>query len=271
MNKKNINTREVQLLELEILKVLDKVCAEHSLRYYLAYGTLLGAVRHKGFIPWDDDIDLLMPRPDYEKLIGIMKKGALPQGYALGHIDDDSYIFPYAKIFKENTLVVEEKLKPPYRESMIWIDIFPMDGIPQSERIQRSIFLKTIALRKFLYTAIVDSRKVHGIEKIATVLLKPFSSLVGPHRIAKKIDRLSKKIGFAESPFSGNIAWGDGVFEKIDTASFLPSVPLTFEGEELPAPQNWNQHLQDLFGDYMQLPPEDKRESHLGEGCFIIS
>ncbi len=271
MEERKIGTREIQLIELDILKVFNAICRKHSIRYYLAYGTLLGAVRHQGFIPWDDDIDLLMPRPDYEKLTRLLREGVLPKGFSFGDLEDPSYIFPYLKIFKEQTRVVEKKHKPAFRTSPVWIDVFPMDGIPSSGISRRFTFSVTVALRKLLYTSIVDPKMVHGIEKLGTVILNPLTSLIGAHTIARWIDRFSRRKPFGQSVHSGNIAWGDGVFESVDTAAFTDPVSLNFEGEAFPAPRIYENHLKELFGDYMQLPPEDQRASHLGDDCFIIS
>lgn len=270
MTKKRIDLRELQMIEFEILSVFDSVCEEHGLTYYLAYGTLLGAVRHKGFIPWDDDIDLLMPRPDYEKLITLLSEGALPQEYSFGDLDDPSYIYPYMKIFKGNTSVLEKKLESPFNESLIWIDVFPMDGLPESPIKRAYTFMITQTLRNLLYTAIVRTDHLEGKERFGTILLKPVSRLIGPHRISLLIDRNARRYRYEKSNHAGNVVWAEGSKEAVDKTFFTPTVEILFEGKEFPAPERYQEHLHDQYGDYMQLPPEDQRASHLSSECYIL-
>ena len=129
--------RKVQLVQLDILDKVVDICNRHGIKYYLIGGTLIGAVRHKGFIPWDDDIDIAIPRKDYDKFIGIALK-ELKKPYKVVHYStDDTYRFYLLNIVNENATVIEKKVTPI--TSKVWIDILPIDGIPNN-KIKRFFF-----------------------------------------------------------------------------------------------------------------------------------
>lgn len=269
--KRRINLRELQLEELRILCVFDELCKEHNINYYLAYGTLLGAVRHKGFIPWDDDIDVMLPRPEYRKLQKIVSEGKLPQGYSYGDIDKKEYIYPFMKIYNENSYVKEDKLEDGSNESPIWIDVFPMDGLPSSKFKIKLIFFIHKAIRMFSYTAIVNSKKVDGLERVATILLKPLAKLIGSNNISRFRSYLATRFNYEKSTYIGNVLTGVGPSNAIEKEIYLPKKLLEFEDRTFPAPLNYERHLTDLYGNYMKLPPEENRKSHLNEECFLLS
>ena len=130
---------ELQKIELEILKYIDKVCKENNLTYFLAYGTLIGAIRHKGFIPWDDDVDIQMPRDDYNKLCDILKEEN-GRYKLLDHKEGLGYIYPFAKVIDSNTRLIETGLTETVNMG-VYIDIFPIDGTPNDFK-KRKKYLK---------------------------------------------------------------------------------------------------------------------------------
>src|SRR5690554_148839 len=111
MKKNKISNKKVQEVEFLILKTFDKFCETHNLIYSLGYGTLVRAVRHQGFIPWDDDIDVIMARPEFERLLELLKYARLPPEFSYGFLDNPNYIYPYLKIYYKNSVVVEHKLE----------------------------------------------------------------------------------------------------------------------------------------------------------------
>lgn len=269
MAVQQIDTKEVQQIELGLLRVFAQFCKDHDLTYYLAYGTLLGAIRHQGFIPWDDDIDVLMPRPDYDRLASLLHDETLPDGIGIGSLDDPTYIFPYMKFYFTNSKVIEKKFDTQHRQSPIWMDIFPMDGVPSGKINTFFRFFLTKVLRNFLYTAVVNPRYLSGMERVGTIVSKPFSQFVGPHRIARWIDRFARQYTFSDERMIGNVAWGEGTFEAIEKELFLPVMDSFFEGEPFSIPVCFDRHLRDLYGDYMELPPVEERKSHLGGECIV--
>ena len=129
----NSKLRKVQLTELEILEKIDEICKKNNINYFLIGGTLLGDVRHKGFIPWDDDIDIGMLREDYEKFINVcLKNGALGKDYYLHcNESDDDYFIPFIKVKKNNTTFAEKNIENINTHKGIFLDIFPYDNVPK--------------------------------------------------------------------------------------------------------------------------------------------
>lgn len=269
MENKNLSVREVQMLELEILKVFDTVCRTHGITYTLAYGTLLGAVRHKGFIPWDDDIDVIVPRPQYTQLIELIQNKSLPEGYSAGIPGESSYIYPYIKIYKENTHVIEKKHEKAYSSSRIWIDVFPMDGLPADRKKAERVLRYSRFLRDLLYSSIVKPSTVTGTKKIATILLKPITKLLGPTFFSKRIHTISQKWDYSSSSTVGNIAWGSGLREGIQKEDYEQTLSLEFEDGVFPAPVAFNKRLTSLYDEYMELPPLEMQKAHLGEAYLL--
>ena len=131
---------EVRKIQIERLQYLEKKCIENNLRYYLAYGTLLGAVRHKGYIPWDDDIDVVMPRADYEKFLNLMSKDT--HSYIkIVHLDNRKHFFgPYAMLINTQTGMSHNAVRQEYIDGLgVYIDIFPLDGRPEGEELSNML------------------------------------------------------------------------------------------------------------------------------------
>ena len=140
---KEMTHKEVKQLQLDILSSVHDFCDSNGLRYSLAGGTLLGAVRHKGFIPWDDDIDILMPRPDYELFIQkYQKEHHVVQNY----ITDKGYFFLFTKIYDDRTTIIEDRTK-----TGVCIDVFPVDGLPNKENSEKDTFFFLFIILNYLY------------------------------------------------------------------------------------------------------------------------
>lgn len=261
---RSIDLRELQLIELDILKKVASVCDAHAIRYYLAGGTLLGAVRHQGFIPWDDDIDLLMPRPDYERFIELLKSGVLKEGYTYASLEMPHHWYPFLKVYKYGTLAIENRYDKAHCQSMIWIDIFPMDGLPSSVKSIKRMYRFTKQLRNFLYAGIVEASCFPKSMRVGIALARPFSKLIGAHRIAKLIDWIARRYDFEKEKLVGGIVWGYGPQEAMVKADYVPYVDLPFEDSLFHCPACWDDYLHALYGQYWTLPPEEKRRIHTG-------
>lgn len=147
MKNKKLSSEEIKQIELNLLLKLDEICKKYKLRYYLCGGTLLGAVRHKGFIPWDDDIDVLMPREDFEKLLRL-EKAETRYGGKDCFLKSGNSIYPFIKLINTNTVLKEKYLSEEFTTG-IWIDIFPLDGMPDDEKLSQRNLRKLNFIRPY--------------------------------------------------------------------------------------------------------------------------
>ena len=258
-----LDLQEIHARELKMLKLFDKLCREKGLRYYMAGGTLLGAVRHGGFIPWDDDIDLLMPRPDYDRLQEIVRTQPLMPEYEFHSPELSNLYDPFCKIFDLSTRVDKDFQKDPF-DRYLWIDIFPMDGLPESMREVEKIYQKVHKLRKLLkFMKAKEGTGSSPIRAVIKPILKPFALLIfGKKRTVNKIEHIAKKYSFEESHYVGGVVFGYGPQERMEREKYVEQVPMMFEDCLSFAPGSYDYDLKSLFGDYMQLRPEEKRKVH---------
>ena len=255
--------RNLQLTQVEMLDEIARICEIHKLQYFLIGGTLLGAIRHKGFIPWDDDLDIAMPRKDYNKFREICKNDLNDQ-YYLHSIDmDPKYWVSFIKLLKKNTIFEPEQDKTidtPYKG--VYVDIFPLDNANKERSIFQDIQAKICkGLTSFQYRR----RKATMITKtpLGIKILYPFLSLFSVKTISKIIDKIMQLNKNDNSPYFINIASFINVHKHtILKEKYLPSVKMEFEGKLYNVPRDYDYVLNRLYGDYMTLPPENKRVTH---------
>ena len=251
---------EIKKIELKILKEFDYFCKENNLRYYLAGGTLLGAIRHKGFIPWDDDIDVCMPREDYKILIKNFSdtKNIKLKSNLLGNFDR-----PFTKLVDVNT-IIDSKFDASENNKHLWIDIFPVDGLSENLKEVKKAYEKCSFYRTVLILA--DAKLGEGkttFRKYSKYILKPLAKLYGKERCIKKIEEIAASNQYESSKYVGIVTYGlYGVGERMLKSEFEKSVEVEFEGYKFPAFSCWDSYLTGLYRDYMQLPPIEKRKTH---------
>ena len=261
-----ISVEELRNSQLEMLKVFVDFCEKNDVRYYLAGGTLLGAVRHKGFIPWDDDIDVSVPRPDCEKMQRI-SKGRLGK-YVLQKPDASCPYHAESWRMYDTSVVIESSLggtskKPVYIHA--FIDIFPIEGLPDSIQETKKHYQKLLPDRKLInctmgslwYGKTFKSKLFH-------LTMRPVAKLIGYKRLYNNIQKEVKKYSFDDSRYIGVMtAPVHTLEERMVKSEYVPQVKVIFENMELNAPQNYDTYLTQLYGEnYMEMPPEDKRVSH---------
>ena len=261
---------DVQKCELNILKYFHDFCVKHDLKYFLASGTLLGAIRHKGFIPWDDDIDVFMPRADYDKLHEIAKKEMNVEGnkyFLQSYETDPNYPYNFMKIRDNDTTFVEKNFKFVNMNQGVWIDIFPLDGLSSDEKIAKK------RLRKFHYTWLIFYLSyfkllIHKIrlrrpitDFLANVLGYLFYFYNYKNKQNRRIDRITTKYKYEESTYVSSAQ--DLIKCKIFKREFFDELELhEFEGEQFYIPKRYDEYLTEMYGDYMKLPPVDKQIGH---------
>lgn len=257
---KRLNIKQIKNIELDILIKFSDFAKENNLKFYLAGGTLLGAIRHKGFIPWDDDIDICMPRADYNKLLVLMNDN---DKFLLLSNEKNNHNAPYSKIINNKTLV-KARFADKEKVNGLWIDIFPVDGLPENIAEVKQIYDSCNFYRTLL---ILCSAKIGEgktvFRKYSKYILKPLANIYGKQRCIDKIEQIAAKYPYETSKYVGIITWGlYGVGERMLKSEFEKVVEVVFEGHKFPAFSCWDSYLKGLYGDYMQLPPVEKRKTH---------
>jgi len=265
---KPIDTQEAKQLMTELLRSFHDFCETHELRYYIAYGTLIGAVRHGGFIPWDDDIDVVMPRPDYEKFIELTRNGMGKDRLVESMKTKKDYIYPFAKLIDPRTRIIEEFYNA---DTGIYIDIFPIDGLPQNEADIKAHYQKMDKLRKLHSLAYQeelswDNPIKHALLKTVAFVMRRF----GRKFILNRIDQFAQTYDFDHSDMMGLQVWGYGSRAATSKTEGLPVTMMKFETLSVKAPANYDAWLTQVYGDYMTPPPENKRASTHGTQRFWL-
>lgn len=257
----------------ELLKVLvrfDTFCKEHEVRYSLAGGTLLGAVRHKGFIPWDDDIDLNVPRPDWDRLVSMRDELKHDTGLeVIPFFGSDIDATPFIKVIDSHIAVQSESEREP---SYLWVDVFPVDGLPESLQKTKRVYKQALFIRKSLAIAVSTAESGHSApRRIFKKAMGPVLRAVNAQRfLGAKLDSFSRKIPFGSTPYVGGVAWGMyGAGERVSLGGFERLVSLEFEGFAFSCMSCWDEYLTGLYGDYMQLPPVEKRATHEMRAWYV--
>ena len=261
---KALTLQEIQKTELELLLKYDAVCREKGLRYSLGGGTLLGAIRHRGFIPWDDDIDVMMPRPDYEAFLQICRTEAVP--FRLVTYETvEGYYGLFAKIWDPATVIQDEVMDVPY-EIGVNMDVFPIDGLGASEREALKIFKKTAWNREML-NAVLWKRYFRS--KTHSILVEPIrltmfvlSRFTDPKKLLRQVDEENLKHPFEDAAYAGCVCGSYREQEIMTKETFENYIDTEYEGHSLKAIRNYDEYLTKHYGDYMQLPPEEKRQTH---------
>ena len=255
MEKQLLSLNQIKKIELDILIAFTKFCDDHNLRYFLAYGSLLGAVRHGGFIPWDDDIDVVMMRSDYMKLNDLLCHESIREDLEWVSIQNGKWDEPFGKLVNKNTIIKLERTN-----SSIWIDIFPLDFYDK-KLFKKNIFMRRVHIAKT--TNHFDFSK-KGIVKF---LLKNIYFWKSLKSISEDIELRSKS-----APHSDKIAhmvWASDNRDVHDKVMFSSCSTVTFEGLSFKTVANIDLYLKTIYGNYMELPPVSARKTHEITGFWI--
>ncbi len=254
---------EVQGKLLDMLVWFDRYCTENHLRYYAVGGTMLGAARHEGFIPWDDDADVGMPRKDYERLARLMGSEN-HDGYILEteYSEDPGFCYPFAKLYDTSTTLIEHVSTGLKRG--LFLDIFPLDGLGNAERPDLRWFRKIKHRNQFFLARVCAVRKGRSfLKNLAVVLAKVLPDRLAENRALRiRISEMCRKYDFDRSEWAGSLLGNWWEKEIMPRKTFGEPKEYRFEGHRIFGVENAEEYLTAIYGDWRTLPPEDKRVTH---------
>ncbi len=263
---KELSLREIQLGELEILKRLDGVCREQGLRYFLFGGTMIGAVRHQGFIPWDDDIDIAMPRKDYDRLLAWWQEHAA-QEEPLRMITIDTnpdYVYAIARLSDVRYRVDYEGVKD-YGLGL-FVDIYPFDGCGNSQEEAEPILRAALQDARMTLLTAVDyfsaSRSGGALRTAAKFAGYLWARLHGSRYYIRRLIKRAKAHPYEQSDYVGCTIWDPNFLYIYRREDLEELIDVPFEDGVFPIPAAYDRVLRHSYGDYMQLPPEEDRVGH---------
>ena len=259
--KKITKLNELKQIELEMLKTIHNICEENNLTYFLGYGTLLGAIRHQGFIPWDDDIDIMMPRPDYDILCKNFKELFENTDLQLA-INDKNHIYyprPFAKIINSKTILKETNYDDN-NEIGVFIDVFFIDGTPKNKIIKKIHQTRCNFYRKLYYASILKK----GVCKNKFMqIVSTIAHHLNKDKLLNKIDKICRYYDYNESQIVSNVLQ---MKNSEINKKWLTKKLIKFEGIDAYIPCGYDNILSDIYGDYMTPPPIEKQKpTHLSE------
>ena len=253
--------REIQQMELGIMEYIHEICQKIGVKYFLAYGSLIGAVRHKGFIPWDDDMDICMLREDYEKLQDYLISNPDERYEVMSYKNNLNYVYPFMKVQDNQTYLLEEDVRIDSNMG-IYVDIFPVDGYEDDSVFKDKMtrLIKKRQLSCYTFKGITNTKSLlNSLIRYISVIVFYFTNT---NKYIRGIDELAKSrkvLDYEEVDYliykdMNKPVWRREWLEQVTTG--------TFEGKEFMIPKNYHEILTSDYGDYMQLPPVELRFSH---------
>ena len=241
--------------QLEILREIDRVCKLHNISYFLDSGSALGAIRHQGFIPWDDDIDIAMLREEYDRFCEIAPKALNDNFFFQSILTDRFYNKLHVKIRKNNTKFIEKLGGNPNMHNGIFVDIVPFDKVP-SRFAKIFSWLAFTYQRMFVYRYEKDSLKPNAVKNFLSELFTGKNTLKRYNRICKLFSTMKCDYSYVafDYPDYQRFVFPANIFSNI--------VNVTFEGLPYPVVKGYDDYLRIMYGDYMKLPPEEDRRTH---------
>lgn len=254
--KSLISINEVRKIQLDILSFVDEVMKKNGISYWLNAGTLLGCVRHKGYIPWDDDIDICMLRNDYERFAELINN---ENSYykVLDMHKTDGYYYLFSKVVDTRTHIIEKDLKE-ISEMGIYIDVFPLDYLPSNNRKRRSIINKVFRLRAIIYYSLLNKNQVKKAS-ISTKIKYLFSVIYGNKKAMRKANNYCNRINRMNGYYLSDLVASTEKRHFYPASYFDDTILGMFEGKMFPIPKNFHEYLSVVYGDYMKLPPKEKQ------------
>lgn len=248
---------------LKILKWINDFLEQNDIEYSAVGGTLIGTIRNKGFIPWDDDIDLCMTRENYEKLLNLKSKIQESGKYDLISVDDGSSEFPFIKIVNKEIHVEQLNIKTD-SGNYLWVDIMAFDSVPANKGKREELYKNAHLLRLILESALFDpvQKKKRNKSNLVKAFLHPLLTFYGAEKIGRFLNNYAQKYRSTESEFIGGVVWGYGSKETIRRVAFEKTEIMKFEDVDIHVMSCWDEYLTNVYGNYMKLPEESRRVTH---------
>ncbi|MDU5111439.1 MAG: LicD family protein [Clostridium sp.] len=267
----NDELRKLQLVDLALFKEFSCFCEKNNIKYFALGGTLLGAVRHKGFIPWDDDMDLGIPREDYEKLLSLCENKKTDFELHTFHNDENHYRY-FAQL-EDSSIKIKRNDKSVAEISSAWIDIFPLDGMPNNSVI-RTVWKYYLLYRRAMYRFSCFDKAVNvnkkGRPMIEKILVKfgkviPIQKMLDTKKELMKLDKALKKFPYSKSDYLVNAMGAYKFNEMFSKKIYGDGKWYEFEDTRVWGPENYDTVCKQLYGDYMKVPKEEERNHHSSE------
>ena len=269
---KKIDNSEIQPLLLKMLHAFHDFCVRHEIQYYAAGGTLLGAVRHKGFIPWDDDIDLYVKEADANKIFSVIARNPFideEKRYQILAPAKAPNVYPTIKVIDTHTVLYERNIAAKYACGL-WIDVFKITYWPNDENEAKAIYAEQTRLKKWLQMSIFGNLKDRKYKLIYPIALPVKAIMLACGKNSDYWSRRLYNLGSKErTDYIGNLSWSSSVKDRNRTEWYEDSVLLPFEDMMIPAPIGYEKVLKQFYNDYMQLPPPEKRVRHDFDAYYI--
>lgn len=262
-----MTSEEIKKYSLDVLMIVHNFCVDNNIKYSIAYGTLIGAIRHKGFIPWDDDIDIIMPSEDYNRFIAEFKV----DGYKVFAPELNNSFLAYGRVCEMRNTKHWTKYPWITEEAGIWIDIFPMDAVPSALCDWQDLWEKNKVLNnkliKYRKSLMSPSRTLSLMENIKIMYRKLRYAFIDVSTLLKRKNYIHNLTQLSQTEYCGNLRFnGYAVSERIPKDWLTEYIFLPFEECEVMAVKEYDNLLRNYYGDYMKLPPIEKRcasHSHL--------
>lgn len=259
MFNNKINRDDLRTLQMDILDYIKNICEKYDIKYYLFYGTLLGSIRHGGYIPWDDDIDIALMRKDYDKLLKILKENKNDKYDTISMINDNCF-FPYAKVINTTTILVDN-IKTINNIIGVYVDIFPIDNVKNNKFVTYIQNLVLIALKNMSALNKFDYYQRISLKNSIANILILLSKKIGIKKLKILMYKIQTLFNNKYTKYIGIIPTINIKKEIFERKWFESSVECKFENRKYPVPKKYNLVLEKLYGQYMKMPPISERRT----------